>query len=191
MAWERFTPEGPIALLPSSQGLALIWTGSSARIQQLCALDEAAFLNALQEWFGDRTGHFMKAGPRMRYPLQSRFSLRPAYHRVIRIANAAQSLHPVAGQGFNLGLRDVLQLRASLGEGNSKDAGSPSTLASFSKARRVDRWLTGGLTHLLAQGFTSSLPGSRSLGSLALSVMDVSPMLRDHFARVMSDGLAA
>jgi 2-octaprenyl-6-methoxyphenol hydroxylase len=191
MAWQRFTPEGPIALLPSTQGLALIWTGSHARIQELAALDDTLFLSRLQDWFGDRAGTFLSAGPRLRYPLKSRFSLYPAHHRVVRIANAAQNLHPVAGQGFNLGLRDVVQLRDCLGEGQSKDAGSPSTLSSFRDARHTDRWLTGGVTHLLAQGFTSAVPGVRGLASLALTTLDLSPTLRNRFAGLMSDGLGA
>ena len=190
LAWERFTPEGPIALLPSAQGLALIWTGSSARIQDLCSLNEQAFLSALQDWFGDRAGCFVNASPRVRYPLKSRFSLRPAHHRVIRIANAAQTLHPVAGQGFNLGLRDVVQLRDCLGVAHAQDPGHPSLLNLFSSERRADRWLTGGLTHLLAQGFTLPIPGVRSLGSFALSAMDITPSLRDRFSQLMSDGLA-
>jgi 2-octaprenyl-6-methoxyphenol hydroxylase len=190
LAWERFTPEGPIALLPSAQGLALIWTGSSARIQDLCNLNDQLFLSALQDWFGDRAGCFVSASPRIRYPLKSRFSLRPAQHRVIRIANAAQTLHPVAGQGFNLGLRDVAQLRNCLGLARSQDPGHASILNLFSKERRADRWLTGGLTHLLAQGFTLPIPGARGLGSFALSAMDITPSLRDRFARLMSDGLA-
>lgn len=190
-AWERFTREGPIALLPSSQGLSLIWTGSSKRIHSLCALEEAEFLAALQEWFGDRAGQFTHASPRLRYPLKARFSLRPAQHRVVRIANAAQNLHPVAGQGFNLGLRDVIQLTQCLGPAIHQDPGLASTLKQFTDLRRKDRWLTGGLTHLLAHGFTLPFPGIRSMGSIALSMMDVSPAFKNHFARVMSDGMTA
>ena len=190
LAWERFTPEGPIALLPSAKGLALIWTGSSRRVEDLCKLDDPAFLSALQDWFGDRAGCFVSASPRHRYALKSRFSLRPAQHRVIRIANAAQTLHPVAGQGFNLGLRDVVELRDCLGRGLIQDPGHASILELFSTARRADRLLTGGLTHLLAQGFTLPLPGVQILGSCALSAMDLTPYLRNRFARLMSDGLA-
>jgi len=191
MTWERFTPEGPIALLPSSKGLALIWTGSASHIHELSKLDDSAFLAELQNWFGDRAGNFVTASSRIRYPLKSRFSLRPAQHRVIRIANAAQTLHPVAGQGFNLGLRDVIALRNCLSQEITRDPGHASILSRFADIRSADRWLTGGLTHLLAQGFTLPFPGARSLGSLALTAMDVSPGMRAHFARLMSDGLAA
>lgn len=190
LAWERFTSEGPIALLPSSKGLALIWTGSSARIEALCALDDSAFLAALQNWFGDRAGQFSSASPRLRYPLKSRFSLRPAQHRVIRIANAAQNLHPVAGQGFNLGLRDAVKLRDCL-HTLSQDPGSKETLAQYDESRQHDRYLTGLLTHVLAKGFTLPIPGTQSMASLALGAMDLSPTLRNRFANLMSDGISS
>ncbi len=193
-AYERFTPEGPIALLPVPEGYGLIWTGSAARIESLLAADDQAFLRALQDWFGDRVGAFVAVGPRQHYPLQARFSLRTAQSRVLRVANAAQTLHPVAGQGFNLGLRDItalLDLLAPLapGTGVAGDPGRSALLLAHARQRRRDRWVTGGVTHLLAEGF--ALPGSGWMAGKALTWFDLHQPLRQRFARLMAAGAGA
>lgn len=190
-AWERFTREGPIALLPSAHGYALIWTGPPARIQRLLDLPEPAFLVELQEWFGDRAGRFLGATQRIPYPLSGRFALLPARRRVVRIANAAQAMHPVAGQGFNLGLRDVRALMTVVARHGESDPGGSTALAAYSAARARDRSLTAGMTHLLAGAFSLPLPGAAWPGSLALLGMDLSPALRRRFARLMAEGLPA
>ena len=123
IAYERFTDTGPMALLPAqdTQGadnlFALVWTVKHKEADKVMALDDAAFLSQLQQRFGDRAGHFVKAGARHVYPLsllQSREHVRP--HLAI-LGNAAHTLHPVAGQGFNLGLRDVAVLAQVIVDG--------------------------------------------------------------------------
>jgi 2-octaprenyl-6-methoxyphenol hydroxylase len=191
LAWERFTIEGPIALLPSTPGYALIWTGQSARIDALLAADDPAFLAALQDWFGDRAGRFLRCSRRLRYPLAAHFELRPARQRVVRVANAAQTLHPVAGQGFNLGLRDVAALLAVLEGAPTGDPGSPALLARYLASRTPDRQLTSVMTHALAGVFTLPLPGLGIGATLGFAALDNHPTLRRRFARWMADGVHA
>ncbi len=189
-AFERFTPDGPLALLPCAEGYALIWTAPAARIAHLLQASDADFLAALQAWFGDRLGRFRQCSPRQRYPLRGRFVLQPAGRRFVQIANAAQTLHPVAGQGFNLGLRDITTLTEALGAAQpGQDPGSATRLAAYQRARRADRWTTAGLTHLLATAF--ALPGSSLPMSLALGTFDLAAPLRRGFARLMAEGIAS
>ena len=110
VAYERFTPEGPLALLPMGERLALVWTTTPERAQQLCELPEAGFLERLQSAFGSRLGAFRQASARSSYPLALKVADRIADPRVVALGNAAQTLHPVAGQGLNLGLRDAWEL---------------------------------------------------------------------------------
>ena len=191
-AWERFTVDGPIALLPAGEGHALIWTGPAARIQRLQAADDPAFLAELQDWFGDRAGRFVRCSARMSYPLGARFQLHPARRRVVRIANAAQSLHPVAGQGFNLGLRDVAALASLLSETAAQsprgDPGAAGLLARYGRVRAPDRRWASGLTHLMAELFALPIPGLALGSAAAFGLLDGSLGLRQRFARVMADG---
>jgi len=189
-AFERFTVAGPVALLPAGSGYALIWTAPAARIQALLACPEAEFLRQLQDWFGDRAGRFTACSARLAYPLTSRFQLRAAGRRVVRIANAAQTLHPVAGQGFNLGLRDATRLARLLGSPGAGDPGSPALLAAYRAARQRDRGVTSGITHLLAGAFALPLPGMALGSALGFALLDGSPLLRRGFARLMGEGVA-
>ena len=109
-AFERFTPEGPAALLPKGDRYALVWTASNADAERIAALPDGEFLAALQRHFGGRQGRFLHAGPRKTFPLRLAWTGSEAAERVVRIGNAAQTLHPVAGQGFNIGLRDAWEL---------------------------------------------------------------------------------
>jgi len=115
-AFERFTPQGPAALLPKGDRYALVWTASSADAQRIAALPDDAFLAALYRHFGGRQGLFLQASPRKTFPLKLAWTGSEAADRVVRIGNAAQTLHPVAGQGFNIGLRDAWELAALCGE---------------------------------------------------------------------------
>lgn len=189
LAFERFTRQGPVALLPTPSGAALIWTGPNKHIQRLLALNDQAFLDALQNTFGDRAGRFLSVSPRMQYPLRAQFSLRTVGQRVVRIANAAQALHPVAGQGFNLGLRDVSALISALGTAPS-DPGHPTLLKRYRHQRHQDRWITGALTHLMASGFTLPLPGVRPLSALLFVGLELSPTLKHRFADLMANGVS-
>ncbi|MGQ7246274.1 2-octaprenyl-6-methoxyphenyl hydroxylase [Halomonas sp. V046] len=142
VAYERFTPQGPMALLPlPGQAMELVWTHPAGAEQQRLALSDRAFLDQLQEAFGDRVGAFLKVGKRHAYPLSlitARETVRPG---LAVLGNAAHALHPVAGQGFNLALRGVMDLveaiEAGLAEGRAP--GDRATLADFEARREADQ----------------------------------------------------
>ena len=127
-AFERFTPDGPIALLPSARGWSLVWTVAPERAQQLATLDENEFCGQLQAGFGAAAGVFTAASRPQVFPLALKVATRPVAPRTLLIGNAAQTLHPVAGQGFNLGLRDAWELaRAILARGERDPGPEPAT----------------------------------------------------------------
>jgi 2-octaprenyl-6-methoxyphenol hydroxylase len=163
-AFERFTDEGPLALLPQDDGYALVWCVRPATGEALLALDDAAFLAALQRTFGERVGRFTRISPRHAFPLG--LNARPGQsRRVVAIGNAAQTLHPVAGQGLNLGLRDARVLADVLAREVSPDA-----LQAFDRQRGQDRGLTIRLTDLMARIFAGSPQGSPLQAALGLSL---------------------
>lgn len=172
-AFERFTDQGPLALLPQDDGhghnYALVWCVRPATAGQLLALDDAAFLAALTQAFGGRLGRFLSTSKRNSFPLG--LNARPAATlRTVAIGNAAQTLHPVAGQGLNLGLRDATVLARFL-------AGdmTPDTLQRFAAARQTDRSVTIHLTDVMARIFASAPDGaiSQTLLGLSLALVDV------------------
>ena len=169
-AFERFTAEGPLALLPQDEGYALVWCVRPATAERLLALDEPAFLSALGEMFGGRMGRFTQCSARASYPLGLNAQATVSAHTVA-IGNAAQTLHPVAGQGLNLGLRDAIVLAQTL----SQRGFNPAALAHFERQRQLDRRATIRLTDLMARVFASAPDGSarQSLLGLALGVIDV------------------
>jgi 2-octaprenyl-6-methoxyphenol hydroxylase len=167
-AFERFTDEGPLALLPQDDGYALVWCMKPAHAVQLTGLTDAAFLAELQQAFGSRVGRFISVTQRNAYPLG--LNARPAPSpRTVAIGNAAQTLHPVAGQGFNLGLRDA----AVLGRLLAPEA-SPAILESFVAMRQSDRSVTIQLTDIMARIFASAPDGaiSQTLLGLSLGIVD-------------------
>ncbi len=188
-AWERFTPEGPLALLPHGTGYALVWTAGPDRAARLAALDTAAFLAELQASFGDRLGAFVEAGERSAFPLALRYRREETRPRSLAVGNAAQTLHPVAGQGFNLGLRDAWELALLARE--APDPGSDSFIAGFRRARALDRRAGIGFTDGLVGLFSNSdalLSLGRGAGLLAL---DLAPFARRFIARRMIFGARA
>ena len=163
-AFERFTGEGPLALLPQDDGYALVWCARPDSAERLAALPDAEFLTALQEAFGSRVGRFISASPRNLFPLG--LNAHPATSaRTVAIGNAAQTLHPVAGQGLNLGLRDAAVLARLL----AKEA-TPAMLECFAIGRKSDRSLTIRLTDTMARIFSSAPDGSPSQTLLGLSL---------------------
>lgn len=188
-AYERFTPEGPAALLPhgGATEYSLVWVSEHARIDALMALDDAAFLSAFQVHFGRRAGRFLSIGPRRRFPLKLRTVSSRVANRVAIIGNAAQALHPVAGQGFNLGLRDADTLSRSL-------AGAPSAtavqqaLADYASTRERDVDRSVGFTDFLVNAFSNGHLAARVPRGLALAAMDVMPLARRSLARRMLFG---
>jgi 2-octaprenyl-6-methoxyphenol hydroxylase len=183
-AWERFTPSGPLAVLPLHDGqLAVIWARGPADAQQLLGLDDAACLAALQSAFGWRAGRFVRVGTRGSYPLRLTRALSPAAQRTVLIGNAAQALHPVAGQGFNLGLRDAAML-AELVAADPSAAGTAAQLQRFAQWRAGDRAGVTRFTDSLVKLFGDARPGMGLLRSLGLLAFDLSPPAKSALARV-------
>ncbi|MFZ6771937.1 FAD-dependent monooxygenase [Undibacterium sp. SXout7W] len=170
-AFERFTEQGPLALLPQEDGYALVWCVRPATAQQLMALDEPAFRLALQQAFGGRLGTFTATSSRVSYPLG--LNAQPqATARIVSIGNAAQTLHPVAGQGLNLGLRDSFVLATCLSQNRDQP---DRALQQFLTQRQTDRRLTIRLTDSMARLFASSPDGSLTqiLLGLGLGTLDI------------------
>ena len=187
-AYERFTPDGPAALLPQGAGFALVWTASPARVQALLALPDAEFLRALHQHFGDRVGQFLSVAQRASFPLGLRYTAQPARPHTVLIGNAAQMLHPVAGQGFNLGLRDAWELAARIRTSTREALGGAAMLAAYTGARRLDT--RGGIffTDLLVRLFSNDnvlLHHGRSVGLAALQAL---PPVKRFVARRMIFG---
>jgi 2-octaprenyl-6-methoxyphenol hydroxylase len=183
-AYERFTPDGPLAVLPLYDGtLAVIWACRPQRASELLALDEHAYLAQLQRQFGWRAGRFVRAGRRGSYPLKLTRAATTVGTRTVLIGNAAQALHPVAGQGFNLGLRDAAML-AEVIAGAAGDAGAPELLQRFAEWRARDRRGVVGFTDGLVKLFADTRPGVGLLRNLGLLLFDVTPPAKSALARV-------
>lgn len=182
LAYERFTDSGPMALLPTSHPdhpdsmYALVWTVEDAQRDAMLALNDEEFLNRLQSRFGLRAGRFTKAGERHAYPLSMMLAREHVRPRLAIIGNAAHTLHPVAGQGFNLGLRDVAGLAQIIidAAARRRDIGALSVLQQYAKWRRRDHVQTMGFTDGLVRVFSSRFPPlvlARNIGLLALDVL--------------------
>jgi 2-octaprenyl-6-methoxyphenol hydroxylase len=191
-AFERFTREGPLALLPHPAGedcYAVVWCCAPERAARLAALDTPAFSRAVTEAFGDRLG--VLACIASRHVSSLSMSLRHAQvdGRSVAIGNAAQTLHPVAGQGLNLGLRDAANLAQSLARWLHDPARDPGpALREFAGARRGDRWITAALTDLMPRVFTTGLAPVEHACGLALLALDVAAPLRAPLARHLLQG---
>ena len=189
-AWERFCDTGPLALLPYADRYAAVWTTTHPHAQALAGMEEKAFLQALQHAFGSRLGSFVEAGPRQRFPLVLKYRKNPiAGLRTLVIGNAAQSLHPVAGQGLNLGLRDVYELAEQLRMTPREQIGDGPFLQAYAKRRHIDRGATIAATDSLVQMFTSDVLGLGHARGMALTALDLFSPMRRVFARRMVYGL--
>ena len=186
-AYERFTPHGPLALLPDGDAWALVWTTSPTRAQVLCELDSTSFLEELRLEFGSRVGDFTAVSARAAYPLKLRRAPRAPLDHAVLIGNAAQTLHPVAGQGFNLGLRDAWELAQHALE-NPAACGSSAWLAGYHARRNVDRSGGIGITHTLVQLFSNDLPPLRVARGLGLTLLGCVPPLKNFLVRRMTFG---
>ncbi len=174
IAYERFTHSGPLALLPMTQGrYSLVWTHKTSEAEASLALSDAEFLQKLQQVFGYRQGRFIKAGKRSSYPLSLVKSVAEVQGRAVLIGNASHTLHPVAGQGLNLALRDVATLSDLLAAqaGEQADCGAPELLAAYQAARQPDYASVVGYTDSLVRLFSASfapLGHARAGGLLAV-----------------------
>lgn len=187
-AWERFTPEGPVALLPVGERYALVWTAAPAKAQALLALDDAAFLGALQTHFGDRAGRFVAAGARASFPLKLRTINSTVALRTVVAGNAAQAMHPIAGQGLNIGLRDATALAAILAADPGGDPGSGETLEAYRRARRRDAGRGVAFTDFLVGAFMDDRRLPTWGRGAALTALDLLPPARRWLARRMIHG---
>jgi 2-octaprenyl-6-methoxyphenol hydroxylase len=180
VAYERFTSEGPLALLPMSEGrIGLIWTFATEIAPSIAQADDAAFLGRLQDAFGFRLGRFMKVGARQLYPLSLTRADEYIAERLAIVGNAAQTLHPIAGQGFNLGLRDAASLAEVLADGRAQqqdafDPGDGMWLERYREWRVADRTnivrFTDGLVRVFTQPF-GPIKALRDIGMLAFDLM--------------------
>lgn len=184
-AFERFTDTGPLALLPQDgadgHGYALVWCVPPGRAAELLSLDDAAFLRELGEAFGTRLGRFTAISPRVAFPLGLNAEA-PASARKVAIGNAAQTLHPVAGQGLNLGLRDAAVLARLLARG-----ATPAALETFAADRRADRSTVITVTDTMARIFAHPGKSQAALG-LAIGALDALWPARSALAELMMFG---
>jgi 2-octaprenyl-6-methoxyphenol hydroxylase len=183
-AYERFTQSGPLAVLPLRDGsYGVVWTCTPARAAEVLSFDNNTYLRELQERFGWRAGRLVRAGVRASYPLKLTRATTTVGARTVLIGNAAQALHPVAGQGFNLGLRDAAML-AEVIVGARTDVGAPELLRQFAVWREADRRGVVGFTDGLVKMFASTRPGVGILRNLGLLLFDLSPPAKSALARV-------
>jgi 2-octaprenyl-6-methoxyphenol hydroxylase len=183
-AFERFTPSGPLAVLPiAGGGYTVVWAVRPARAAELMALDESQFAAELLSVFGWRVGRFTRIGKRNTYPLALSRAAETVAGRVVLIGNAAQALHPVAGQGFNLGLRDAATLAEMLA-GATAAPDFTEMLKRFSDWRAEDRKGVTRFTDSLVKLFGSDLPGLGMVRNFGLLLFDLSPAAKRALSRV-------
>jgi len=179
-AYERFTSHGPLALLPmQGNKMSLVWALSPSEAERLKKLDEPLFLSELQQAFGYRLGRFVKVGKRFSYPLQQILMPQQTQWPVVFVGNAAHTLHPVAGQGFNLGLRDV----ATLAQCISTMGLNAPMLEHYLNLRQHDQKVITKMTDGLIHIFTSRVPGIGLVRNLGLVAVDNVPFLKNLLAR--------
>jgi len=188
-AFERFTADGPLALLPFGGRYALVWSARPERAAALAAAPEAEFLAELAATAGSAPGRPIACEARSVQPLSLRVNPARTGPREVFIGNAAQTLHPVAGQGLNLGLRDAWELAETLRD--AADPGDAATLARYAARRRLDVAATIRMTDFLASAFVGSNRVLHAARGAALMALDVFPPARRFFARRMIYGPSA
>ncbi|WP_051207036.1 FAD-dependent monooxygenase [Saccharospirillum impatiens] len=183
-AYERFTESGPIALLPFGDFSALVWTIPARLEKRFQALNENDRLTLLNQHFGQRLGRITELGPLTGYPLQRRTATELVRHRLLVLGNAAATLHPVAGQGFNLALRSVLRTATVLNQHLilGEDAGAIGPLHALAAAIQADQSVTAGFSDTLVRSFGSARPWLQLGRTLGLNALDRHPLLGRSFA---------
>ncbi len=188
-AFERFTPEGPLALLPYMDGYELVWTAPHLKVDEMRSWDDGRFLDELYRHFGDRVGRFLSVTKRSAFPLGLKKAEVPSpMSHVVLIGNAAQTMHPVAGQGFNMGLRDAWELAQEILDTVPDALGTETMLAGYRKKRRTDREAGIGFTDSLVRLFSNDLQLVSPLRAAALTALDCLPLAKKFVARRMMFG---
>lgn len=185
-AWQRFLPSGPLAFLPLADGrCSIVWTTTPAQAEALLALDETTFAAALAEAFGQRLGAILEVGPRAAFPLRLQHAHAYVQAGVALLGDAAHVVHPLAGQGVNLGLLDAAALAEVLLDALAagRELGGLKTLRRYERWRKGDNLLMLGLMDGFKQLFGSTLPPVRWLRNLGLNVTDAAGPLKHHIAR--------
>lgn len=182
-AFERFTPDGPMALLPlDGNRSALVLSRADAEAERLLTLEDAAFLRELQAIFGYRLGAFTRIGQRHSYPLNLLEADEQVRRHLVVLGNAAHGLHPIAGQGYNLSLRDVMALSAALLQSEAIP-GDLAVLKGYLASQRLDQSLTVGFSDQVTRLFSNRNPWLSSGRRAGLIAMDLLPPLRQWFTR--------
>jgi len=188
-AFERFTPDGPLAVLPGPAGrYTVVLARGADAVQQFMEMSDVAFVDALESILGLRLGRLSRVGKRHAYPLALVETDVLVAERAVVMGNAAHSLHPVAGQGFNLALRDVATLvellaNARATDAEAFDAGASAALSAYADWRHVDQRRVVGFTDGLIRGFGNTYPGAGPLRGLGLALFDIAPPAKRLLAR--------
>jgi len=188
-AYERFTSEGPLALLPGADGLyTAVLARHSDDVEEVMAMPDGELLALLQELIGFRLGRLQRIGKRQAYPLSLVTAERIITERAVMIGNAAHGLHPVAAQGFNLGLRDVAALAETLADARhagsgSLDAGSPELLQAYADWRGKDQRKVVDFTDGLIRLFGVSGAAASAVRGISLNAFDILPPVKRELAR--------
>ena len=182
-AYERFTSHGPMAMLPlPGNRYAMVWTNTPESTEQLMALSDEAFIEKIYTQFGYRLGFFESLGRRDSFPLKMRRASQLVSDRCVLIGNAANTLHPVAGQGFNLGMRDIAVLFDVISGQSLDQTAIQSHLETYAGSRISDHQKTVGLGNGLVELFSNDLPVLNHLRAGALALMDVCPTLKNEMS---------
>ena len=188
LAYERFAPAGPIALLPEGDHYGFVWSLAPDRAQETIALPDDAFVARFASQFGRRRTGFLRSWGRKAFPLVLEYAKPPVATRIAAIGNASQTLHPIAGQGFNVGLRDAWELKRVIAAGPREAIGTRAMLDQYVARRRKDRWAGLAFTHGLVHLFGTDLPFVRWPRGLGLALLDAAPPLKRSFTRAMLFG---
>jgi 2-octaprenyl-6-methoxyphenol hydroxylase len=186
IAHEHFLPAGPFAILPlNGDRSSLVWTERAAVAPAMMALDDEAFLDELGQRFGDFLGALRLIGPRFSYPLSLQYAQAVTARRLALVGDAAHAMHPIAGQGLNMGFRDVASLVDALAEARRRgeDLGAAATLERFARARRFDNALMLAATDGLNRLFSNAIPPVRLARDLGLAAVNRLPAVKRVFMR--------
>lgn len=185
-AWQRFLPTGPLAFLPLFDGrCSIVWSATSTEAQRLVQLEDAAFCEALGEAFGFRLGKVLDCGERVLFPLLRQSAQHYVRPRIALVGDAAHVIHPLAGQGVNLGLKDARELADTLltAQAQGRDVGALAVLRRYERARKGDNLLMMSLMDAFKQLFGTPAAPLRWARNAGLNLVDAVPALKNQIMR--------